>query len=721
MVRAGHARAMPGAMQGDGGGQVNASVALFVAISTIPARLPGVGLTILSLAAQTSPPRKILLSAPRSYLRFPGKVADLSLVHKQLQSSSHREAPRALELLETHTCERDDGPGSKLLCVLERLHTLAHELPLGAGEPMVVLADDDRQYKPNALRLVSTAVSHRSPHPPAALAYSFNTYPLPQASPTVSIGQGADLYAIPLRALGSTESVRHFFELSLGVDPRFRFHDDVWISLYLSDVRGVPACDVISRLNEARHDEYSESSGAIAREQQPQQQQGLPTPIPPSAEASGARGPPPSAMAKEPKHEPKLLGAKDKLQFMGPVHGVKGSAAWATSLRRLGLNGSRSAMTAEMGRVARPRLLGAAREAGLLPAFDRPVSLEPPGHLPSQLPAGLLPVSCNRRAYNRSNLQIFDELESQTAATGTDAHAVPKVAAGPHSSVGSFQTSGYFDSLLHQYARVTARIGRGDRGGAKNMSGRAISQATLPSGQNVVGTSQQGAASSGRSAGGSGTGVKIALDSTRAALWLSEACPFEETRHSCFFFGQPGADAIAQWAGGAVTPLDVDRTLQSLAGQTIVFVGDSVLRQLAHATMCRLRRRLRHDGTVWRNPMKRRHPSLDYEGVCPFPDGKHCEQESGCSTFGAPLLSNSTSGGGSRGGGGGRGGSRGGNGSSTLSSASSSLPPLKLCFLSSGRVGSGWKAVINAATTSTGPRGSRSARRACTVVAAVGV
>ena len=680
-------------------------VALFVAISTIPARLPNAHLTILSLAAQTSAPRKILLSAPHTYLRFPGKLADLSLVREKLQTSVHREARHALALLETHICERDDGPGTKLLCVLERLHTLAQSLPLGSGEPMVVLADDDRQYKPNALRLVSTAVLHRSPHPPAALAYSFNTYPLPQASPTVSIGQGADLYAIPLRALGSVESVRHFFELSLGVDNRFRFHDDVWLSLYLSDVRGVPACDVISRLNEARHDEYSEGSGTTAHEQQ---QQGLPTTTRPSPEASGAVGPQ-ATSTQETKHEPKLLGAKDKLQFMGPVHGVKGSAAWATSLRRLGLNGSRTTMTAEMGRVARPRLLSAAREAGLLPALDRPLSLDSPDYLPPQLPTGLLPVSCNRRAYNRSNLQLFDELEPQNAGGAADGRAAAKVRPVPHGSGGgggtahqSFQSHGYFDSLLHQYARVTARIGHGGGSGANNVSRRMASHAALPSGQDGMVGTPAAATSSGRSAGGSG-GVKIALDSTRAALWLSEACPFEETRHSCFFFGQPGADVIAQWAGGAVKPLDVDRALESLAGQTVIFVGDSVLRQLAHATMCRLRRRLRHDGTVWRNPMKRRHPSLDYEGVCPFPDGKHCEQESGCSTFGAPLLSNSSDGG-SRGGGG-----RGGNGSSTIASASSAPPPLKLCFLSAGRVGSGWKAIINAAATATGPRGSRSA------------
>ena len=96
----------------------------------------------------------------------------------------------------------------------------------------------------------------------------------------------------------------------------------------------------------------------------------------------------------------------------------------------------------------------------------------------------------------------------------------------------------------------------------------------------------------------------------------------------------------------AVPPLHVDDTVAALGGSTIVFVGDSVLRQLSHAAMCRLARRLRHDGTVWRNPMKRRHPSFDYEGVCPFDGGRHCEHESGCATFGLPRGGEAGGGGG---------------------------------------------------------------------------
>ena len=100
-------------------------LALFVAITTIPARLPHVIPTILSFAAQLRPPQMILLSAPEHFTRFPGVTANLSIVPAQLAKHGSVAAKHALNILKTVICERDDGPGTKLLCVLPHLYALA--------------------------------------------------------------------------------------------------------------------------------------------------------------------------------------------------------------------------------------------------------------------------------------------------------------------------------------------------------------------------------------------------------------------------------------------------------------------------------------------------------------------------------------------------------------------------------------------------------------------
>lgn len=63
--------------------------------------------------------------------------------------------------------------------------------------------------------------------------------------------------------------------------------------------------------------------------------------------------------------------------------------------------------------------------------------------------------------------------------------------------------------------------------------------------------------------------------------WLSGACPFEETRHSCFFLSQPNADEVAMRAAqtaaalrSAAPPSKIERVLRMLDQKEIVFVGD---------------------------------------------------------------------------------------------------------------------------------------------------
>ena len=120
-------------------------------------------------------------------------------------------------------------------------------------------------------------------------------------------------------------------------------------------------------------------------------------------------------------------------------------------------------------------------------------------------------------------------------------------------------------------------------------------------------------------------------ESTRQ--WSLQACPFEETRHSCYFVGQSNASEIAAASAQLARSVQVESVLRALAGRLVIFVGDSVLRQLMQATMCQLRSFLQRDNLVWQDPMHRRHPSLNYKGLCPFKRAKHCELRTGCAKF----------------------------------------------------------------------------------------
>jgi hypothetical protein len=475
-------------------------VAFFVAITVIPARLPRLGQTVLSFANQRYPPHRILVSAPRQFTRFPGQTANLSLVKAQLRRSNDRSAELALSLLETHVCDHDDGPGTKLLCVLERLRNLAHMQPLGITS-VAVLADDDREYKPTALHLLERAMHHS---PIGAYAFSYSTYTLPGTP--ITIGQGADLFAMPVSALATRGAMRTYYSLCRSVDERFYFHDDVYISLFLADVRGVAVRNVVSTLLEF------DLVGKVSH--------------------------------------------TDRIQFVGPVHGRPGSATWNTALRRLGHNLTRTALTQKMGRL-RPQLQRAARDAGFILYTDR-------------------------------------------------------TADGPNSSSFGQNYIAASNELLRLYSHVTARAPTSvpmAMGGtvAEEPPTVAVAAADAATG----GTTRAAfAKAKGREVDGSTKPTKLLeVDPDRAALWLAEACPFEETRHSCFFFGQHGSRRIEEWAAArlaAVDPVAPDAALYALAGHTLHFVGDSVLRQLAHALMCRLQSRLLKDKLVWRNPMQRR-------------------------------------------------------------------------------------------------------------------
>ena len=118
-----------------------------------------------------------------------------------------------------------------------------------------------------------------------------------------------------------------------------------------------------------------------------------------------------------------------------------------------------------------------------------------------------------------------------------------------------------------------------------------------------------------------------------ATRWRANACPFEETRHSCYFLGQSGAAKLAQLAHMATGTAPVDQILRRLGGQRIVFRGDSVMRQLAQTVMCQLRRYLTSDGSRWSGPVQGYYGSESNASICAFPRNRHCYMEPSCSSF----------------------------------------------------------------------------------------
>ena len=244
---------------------------LYMTLTTIPRRVHLIDRVVRSLVQQTRPPDKILLSLPRLYHRFPNETVDASRIQPH-------------PLLSVTECKADYGPGSKILCAVGQLATLLASQPLGR-QAFAVICDDDRFYQPSALALLEAAIL-RDP----SAAFSFYTYDLPQTP--LRVGQGADILAFDARhvlaraltaivagrkgkidlvapgvAAEATKtivsldveqsgrasemaSVRrtamlHFYSLACRVNGHFRLHDDVWIAMYLQDMRGLAIANVL--------------------------------------------------------------------------------------------------------------------------------------------------------------------------------------------------------------------------------------------------------------------------------------------------------------------------------------------------------------------------------------------------------------------------------------------------------------------------------------------
>ena len=67
----------------------------------------------------------------------------------------------------------------------------------------------------------------------------------------LAVGQGADLFALPVGVMArfitwpfNRSGLLEFYRGAMRVDARFRYHDDVWISMFLTDVVGAAVCPV---------------------------------------------------------------------------------------------------------------------------------------------------------------------------------------------------------------------------------------------------------------------------------------------------------------------------------------------------------------------------------------------------------------------------------------------------------------------------------------------
>ncbi len=213
---------------------------MVLCLTTIPPRFAGIDATITNLLQQTRPADAIVLSIPQRYsVRFKEGVpqADIDAFKQRFPT------------VVVHRPPADEGPGTKLLGALSALESWrsrtdpqAHAAAPSPGTQLLkrtmqsadtvftshmnvvlVLGDDDRKYPLDSLERFDEAL--RDPHN-SNTALSGCVY---KTADTI-IGQGADLFAMPLRPL---HAIASYFE-SLRHETACMYHDDLWISAYLA-------------------------------------------------------------------------------------------------------------------------------------------------------------------------------------------------------------------------------------------------------------------------------------------------------------------------------------------------------------------------------------------------------------------------------------------------------------------------------------------------------
>lgn len=187
----------------DRGGSENGAavpVRIYVSLTTIPPRMPGIERCIASLLAQTVLPEKILVCIPVRYKRF--------AVDDPLPLDLSRFGDR----VEIIRCAEDFGPGTKLLGSFDRARQ--------DKAALLVLVDDDMIYQPH---MIETFARNFEANPRAAA--SFFTY----RYRGLTTGQGADGFALPVGRLGGLWD----FHRKISKCPEAFFVDDLWLSYFL--------------------------------------------------------------------------------------------------------------------------------------------------------------------------------------------------------------------------------------------------------------------------------------------------------------------------------------------------------------------------------------------------------------------------------------------------------------------------------------------------------
>jgi hypothetical protein len=169
---------------------------LVVSLTTTPNRVHLIRPTLHSLFTQYMRPDRVLLILPK---KFRGEAV------------TPPEWLGNFQWLEIVRPEEDYGPGTKLLGALPAL----------TRPSILVLADDDLQYRPHVLLDLYAATRDRPKCAHSQYVYTWG--------PLKTIGQGADGFAIYTPHLkGIEEFAKSFLHL-----PYLRMHDDVWISAFL--------------------------------------------------------------------------------------------------------------------------------------------------------------------------------------------------------------------------------------------------------------------------------------------------------------------------------------------------------------------------------------------------------------------------------------------------------------------------------------------------------
>lgn len=179
-----------------------------------------------------------------------------------LQPPARRPTKPDSAAVEVLSCADDNGPGTKLLCALARLRSHAGADAGGRHGVWVALADDDLRYKPWVLRLLEAAI--REDARSERHAYAFDVYTMTRDGravtagmwPGLLVGSGHAVHALRLSLLDGIEA---FFECVRALEPLAVWHDDLWISMYVQDVRRATVWRIGGTAYETAHHFFPEA------------------------------------------------------------------------------------------------------------------------------------------------------------------------------------------------------------------------------------------------------------------------------------------------------------------------------------------------------------------------------------------------------------------------------------------------------------------------------